>query len=272
MLRFACLQSCVPKDIYKAFAWINGGRLEGQHSGGAVQSCEREPWEHSAGLAQAEILEPRGSVPVSSHSLCSSACLRGGIRKPLPHFGAEYHLLSAVFSLFKVGTPLSAPVMIFVSCWIANWDLQLAPGALASETTRSLKLNKYELSCSSSSITSSVCNCFYLSLWITLWTLQGREVSHEGGHHTSLCTYSHGAPLEADLCTLVPQHQPQTKGLSLCTDPSTYCGSCLAPNLGSVPNASPQPCNGALFTRGSAVLQLRGTETINTTFALFKWN
>lgn len=117
MLRFACLQSCVPKDIYKAFAWINGGRPEGQQSGGAVQSCEREPWEHSAVLPRAEVLEPstgRGSVPLSSHSLCSPACLRGGIRKLLLHFGAGYHLLSAVFSLFKVGTPLSAPVMIFV--------------------------------------------------------------------------------------------------------------------------------------------------------------
>lgn len=107
-------------------------------------------------VPHAEMLEPNTSrclVPGSNHSLCSPDCLRGGIRKPLPHFGAGYHLLSAVFSLSKVETPLPAPVTIFVSCWVANWDIQLASAALTSQTTRSLRLNKYELSCSSSSIT-----------------------------------------------------------------------------------------------------------------------
>lgn len=98
VLRFACLQSCVPKDIYKGFAWINGGRPEGQHSAGAVQSCEREPWalpewvggcECSEQLPHAGMLEPNTSrclVPVSNQILCSSDCLRGGNQETLASF------------------------------------------------------------------------------------------------------------------------------------------------------------------------------------------
>lgn len=51
-------------------------------------------------------------VPMINHIPCSPDFLKGGIRKPLPHFGAWYHLLSAVFT----------PFMIFVSFWVSGWD------------------------------------------------------------------------------------------------------------------------------------------------------
>lgn len=122
-------------------------------------------WPLWALLPHAGMLEPNTSRCLAPVSFCSPDCLRGEIRKPWPHFGAGYHLLSAVFSLFKVWTPLPAPVMIFVSCWEVNWNIQLASAALASETARSQTGSKNELSCSSSSWCSECnyfCYCGYL--------------------------------------------------------------------------------------------------------------
>lgn len=143
----------MPKDVYPGLAWINGERPGDQHNVGAVQSCGREPWTLLSGwlraccaiLPHAETLESnlsRRLVSVSDHIPCSPDFLQGGIRKPLLHFGTEYHLLSAVFALFKAGTPPPAPFMIFVSCWLSGWDAQLASALLGTETTRSLGLNK----------------------------------------------------------------------------------------------------------------------------------
>lgn len=44
VLRFACLQSCVPEDVYAGLAWINGESPGDERSVGAVQSCGTESW------------------------------------------------------------------------------------------------------------------------------------------------------------------------------------------------------------------------------------
>lgn len=158
MLRFACLQSCVPKDIYKGFTWINGGRPEGQHCAGLWGSSP----EWVAGSTQSW-------VPLLS-ALCRDVraqhkwvllflwantapvpwLFKRWDQETLASFWGRIHYSMLGFLFLRWGLPFLPQLW---SGWIANWDIQLAPAALASETTRSLRLNKYELSCSSSSIT-----------------------------------------------------------------------------------------------------------------------
>lgn len=78
-----------------------------------------------ATLPHAETLEfilCRRLVSVSNHIPCSPDFLKGGMRKPLPHFRTGYHLLRVVFALFKAGTPPPALFMISVPCWLSVWD------------------------------------------------------------------------------------------------------------------------------------------------------
>lgn len=162
MLRFACLQSCVPRDIYKGFSWINGGRPEGQHSAGAAQGCEGALLSGWLGALRAEC------SPLCLLQRCQSPAQVGvlflwantapvpltveevGSGNPCLILGQDTTYSVLGFLFLRWGLPFLPQLW---SGWIATWDIQLASAALASETTRSLRLNKYELSCGSSSIT-----------------------------------------------------------------------------------------------------------------------
>lgn len=108
MLRFAHLQSCMPKDIYWGLAWING---EGQEISTILVEC-RAVWGSTGFCLNAwwwahSALWPRAGRRKSSLKYVSpspwehvpnfTGFIQGWIRKPLLHFGTTYSLLYLLY-------------------------------------------------------------------------------------------------------------------------------------------------------------------------------
>lgn len=116
-----------------------------------------------------------------------------GIRKPLPHFGSGYLLLC--FLCLRWGLPFLPQLW---SLCFAEKQTGTYKAALDSETARSLRINKYGLSCSSSSI-AMFCNCFcYCGYFKRCWE-EKSVVMEVTTHHAA---FKAMVPHWQQICTL----------------------------------------------------------------------